>query len=574
MIEDPLLGRRLANYRLERVIGRGGMAQVYYGWDIKLDRPVAVKVVDARYRTNPAYAERFVREARALATWRHEHITQIYFADDQDGLYYYAMEFVDGQDLSQLLEQYQAQGDMMPEADILRIGRAVAAALDYAHGRSIVHRDVKPSNVLLDVGGRVLLSDFGLAMDVSQGSLGEVFGSPHYMAPEQARHSAAAVPQSDLYSLGVMLYELLTGRLPFDDPAPAALALRHITDPPPPPRAINPLLNEATEAVLLRALHKLPQERYPSGAALIQAFDEALGPLSENAESAVTGPDGSVVFPAGRFTRRTTVAERLAQRPGSLPPARPGRRGRTPPGPLIWLPWGIGLLLIAGVSLLAYTLLPGRPDRSEPVASRPAVPAAAARPTAGDNPLPQPEAFLATRPPPNVAETATPSREPSPTATATATASVTATEERPVVVVSPTILYPDGHLVRLIYHNRGFYLLNLGDRVIDVRRLGFEALNAEGVPTRYRFYGQAWAEFYPFVQRQHCNALELFGGTPTPPAGCNHFSATMAALQRNNQAVFWLSHGTETQFRVLWEEGEIGRCQIDTQRCDVYLPPG
>jgi len=159
---------------------------------------------------------------------------------------------------------------------VLRIGKAVAEALDYAHRKGVVHRDVKPSNILVGRDGRVVLTDFGLALDVEQGSLGEVFGSSRYIAPEQARRSSGAVPQSDLYSLGVVLYEMLTGSAPFDDPSPTAVALQHVTLAPPPPRSINPKLNAETEAVLLKALSKSPKDRYKTGGELIAALERAL----------------------------------------------------------------------------------------------------------------------------------------------------------------------------------------------------------------------------------------------------------------------------------------------------------
>jgi serine/threonine protein kinase len=276
MIEDSLIGRQLANFRIDRLIGRGGMAQVYYGWDVKLERPVAIKVIDARYRDDPSYAKRFVREAQAVATWRHENIVQIYYADDQDGLYYFAMEYIEGLSLGVLLLAYATEGELMPHEDVLRIGRAVASALDFAHQKGVIHRDVKPANVLVAGDGRVVLTDFGLAMDVRQGSLGEVFGSSHYIAPEQARRSADAVPQSDLYALGVILYEMLTGTVPFDDPSPTSVAVQHLTLPPPPPTEANPNLSQETEAVLLKALSKSHEKRYQTGAALIDALGEAL----------------------------------------------------------------------------------------------------------------------------------------------------------------------------------------------------------------------------------------------------------------------------------------------------------
>src|SRR5713226_2212174 len=260
--DDPLIGRRLASFRIERVLGRGGMATVYYGWDVKLDRPVAIKVIDARYQDDPAYAVRFVNEAKSIATWHHANIIQVYSADDAQGLYYFVMEYVSGQDLGALLDEQRRAGELLPLPEVMRIGRAIANGLDYAHERGVIHRDVKPSNVMVAEDGRVVVMDFGLAMNVAQGTLGTVFGSPQYFAPEQARSSADVVPQSDLYSLGVILYEMLTGRLPFDDLAPLALARQHMEQAPPPPRQFNPLLNAGVEEVLLKALRKTPQDRF------------------------------------------------------------------------------------------------------------------------------------------------------------------------------------------------------------------------------------------------------------------------------------------------------------------------
>src|SRR5574341_861332 len=302
MTNDPLIGRQLANFRVECVIGRGGMAQVYYGWDVRLKRPVAIKVLDARFRGNPSYAQRFVREAQAVATWRHENILQVYYADEEEGLYYFVMEYIDGLDLGTLMSQYLAKGELLPHADLLRIGRAVASALDYAHQKGVVHRDVKPSNVMVARDGRVVLSDFGLALDVEQGSMGEVFGTAHYIAPEQARRSSDAIPQSDLYSLGVILYEILTGTVPFDDPSPTSVAIQHITLRPPSPREINPDLSVEVEAVVLKALSKSPQERYQAGSDLIAALESALQvsrPAAVQRRSLPPPPAG-MRFPADR----------------------------------------------------------------------------------------------------------------------------------------------------------------------------------------------------------------------------------------------------------------------------------
>jgi serine/threonine protein kinase len=306
MRDDPLIGRRIGNYSIERLLGRGGMASVYYGWDIKLARPVAVKVIDVRAGESQAYAERFVREARAVATWRHENIIQVYYADEQDGLYYYAMEYIDGLDLGELLAQYAADGELMADEDVLLVARAVAQALDYAHQQGVIHRDVKPSNVMVTREGRVVLTDFGLAMDAYQGSMGQVFGTAQYISPEQARSSAQAVPQSDLYAFGVMLYEMLTGARPFDDPSAAVVALQHITEPPRPPRELNPRLSDAVQDVLLKALSKSPQERYQSAAALVGALEAALEPAQEPSSPERTYPE------AGPAPSHLSIAEKLS----------------------------------------------------------------------------------------------------------------------------------------------------------------------------------------------------------------------------------------------------------------------
>ena len=192
-MEDTLVGQQLGGYLLDRVIGRGGMSMVYYAWDLGLQRAAAVKVIDTRYRQNPMYAQRFVQEARAIATWRHDNILQVYYAGQEEDLYYFAMEYIGGPDLKKVMGKYVDAGELMPIADLLRIGRVVADALDYAHERQVIHRDIKPANIMIDRDGRVVLADFGLALDTQQGSLGETFGSPHYIAPEQARNSAKAV---------------------------------------------------------------------------------------------------------------------------------------------------------------------------------------------------------------------------------------------------------------------------------------------------------------------------------------------------------------------------------------------
>ncbi len=456
MAGDPLIGRQLANFRIERLLGQGGMAQVYFGHDVKLQRPVAIKVIDARYRGDVAYAERFVREARTIALWRHENIVQVYYADEQDGLYYYAMEYISGPDLAQLIAEYTSAGELMPHEDVLRIGHAVAAALDYAHAQGIIHRDIKPSNVMVASDGRVVLTDFGLALDVAQGTVGEVFGTPHYIAPEQARRSSDAVPQSDIYAWGVVLYEMLTGAVPFDDPSPTSLALQHLTTPPPPPRQINPALNKETEAVLLKALSKSPADRYQTGSALMVALERGLrAPQAASTPVEMPPPPVEVQGRLLSLSRRP-IADRVARyvsethTPPAYPePIVPATRHAVPleivpPPPAHkkrhWRGWIAGGMLIgiAAVVLLLFALPDGDDDSGARVGVLPIASATAEAATLTETP----EAIIAEITSP--APTGTPTAAPRPTDTTTAvptltfTSLPTATTNMPTATLSRT----------------------------------------------------------------------------------------------------------------------------------------
>jgi serine/threonine protein kinase len=288
MAHDPLIGRKLGDYTILRLLGRGGMSRVYVGYDENLDRYAAVKVIsgDASTMDEAEYARRFQAEARAIARLRHPNIVGIYQFGRSRGIYYMAQVLLEGADLRALLRGYAERNLRMPPAEIVRVVRDVADALDYAHEQGVIHRDVKPSNIMLERRtGRAILMDFGLALSVPEGTLGDTFGSAHYIAPEQAISSARAVPQSDLYSLGVVVYEMATGTVPFDDPSVMNVALKHLNEPPPPPSLHNPDLPSAVEQVILRALEKDPARRFRTGAAfadaLARAFADAPARLSQ-----------------------------------------------------------------------------------------------------------------------------------------------------------------------------------------------------------------------------------------------------------------------------------------------------
>jgi serine/threonine-protein kinase len=276
--QDPFIGARLGSYDIIEAIGEGGMARIYKGYHAELNRYTAIKVINWGLQEDPEYTERFRREAQAIAILRHPNIVQIFDFGKHSSGYFMVMEFIDGTDLAALLRDYREQQNLLPPAQIIHLVKDVAAALDYTHSRGVVHRDIKPSNVMLTQEGQAILTDFGLVMLPafrSQHTLGNTFGTPHYIAPEQAISSAAASPASDIYALGVILYEMTAGQLPFDDESPLSVALKHVSDAPPPPLSFNPNLPPPVEAVILRALAKEPTDRFATAGDLATALEMA-----------------------------------------------------------------------------------------------------------------------------------------------------------------------------------------------------------------------------------------------------------------------------------------------------------
>lgn len=275
---DPLIGKRLGDYSIESILGTGGMARVYRGYDDNLDRYAAIKVIEPQLIASAEedeYRERFLREARAIARLNHNRIVSVYQFNQVGNLYYIAMEYIEGHNLRDVLKGYLKQGRVVPTDELLQVLRDIADALDYAHKQSIIHRDIKPSNIIITPEGNAVLTDFGLALNAVEGTIGNTFGSVHYIAPEQAISSAQAVPASDQYSLGIVAYELLTGRVPFDDASAMSVALKHISDPPPPPTEINPNIPVEVEQVLIKVLDKEPTRRYESAREFVRNLELA-----------------------------------------------------------------------------------------------------------------------------------------------------------------------------------------------------------------------------------------------------------------------------------------------------------
>ena len=277
--DDPLVGQQLGDYTLLRVLATGGIARVYEAEDVRLGRPAAVKVLEPeKLEHDASLKQRFEREARAIAALEHPNIIHIYQYGEHGDIYFLAMKLIRGRDLAQEIKTLRAAGQRLPVERLLGILAQVAAALDHAHARGVIHRDVKPSNILLDYEDKATLTDFGLVMNLSiETTMGTAFGTPRYISPEQAISSNRAVPQSDIYSLGVILYEGLTGETPFTGDTPMAIAMNHVTQPPRPPRTLNPDIPPAVETELLRALDKEPARRHANASAFIAAIYQSFG---------------------------------------------------------------------------------------------------------------------------------------------------------------------------------------------------------------------------------------------------------------------------------------------------------
>jgi eukaryotic-like serine/threonine-protein kinase len=259
-------------YRVLNRLGSGGMADVYCAEDTQLGRRVALKLLYRRFAEDEEFVERFRREASSAAGLQHPNIVGVFDRGEWDGTYYIAMEFLDGHTLKQLVREHGA----MPPDLANDITVQVLRAARFAHKRGVVHRDIKPHNVILDDEGRAKVTDFGIARagasDMTE--TGSIMGTAQYLSPEQAQGQPVS-PRSDLYSIGVMLYELLTGQVPFDAESPVTIALKHVSETPAPPSQLNPAVPPALDAVVMRALEKDPARRFADADAFIDALQSA-----------------------------------------------------------------------------------------------------------------------------------------------------------------------------------------------------------------------------------------------------------------------------------------------------------
>ncbi len=319
-----MIGRLISGrYRLIAPLGEGGMATIWRAVDEQLDREVAVKILRPQFSSDPGFAARFKQEARSAGGLSHPNIVSVYDygTDGADGEQYIVMELVDGRDLSTILRD---RGSLSVD-DSVRIAIGVASALEVAHRKGIVHRDVKPGNILITDGGDVKVTDFGIARAVAEASMtvtGTTLGSVHYFSPEQARGDEVT-GASDVYSLGIVLFEMLTGRRPFEADTAAAVALKRLNEDAPTPTAIGKPQPAGLEAIVMRALAREPADRFPDAGAMA----EALRAWRRNPDVVPAGVAAAAVVAAtpaaGEPTvyvppRVTTPADRAPVAPTSL----------------------------------------------------------------------------------------------------------------------------------------------------------------------------------------------------------------------------------------------------------------
>lgn len=330
-------GQMLGPYRIINQVGQGGMATVYKAYQPSMDRNVAIKVLPSRLAESQEFIQRFQQEARIIAKLEHPHILPVFDYGESDGVTYFIMRYLDAGTLADRMEK----GRPLPLNEIDHLFTQLAEALSYAHGFGIIHRDLKPSNALIDSQGNLFLTDFGIAKLLENASprltqTDAIMGTPAYISPEQAQ-SSKVDQRSDIYSLGIILYEMVTGRVPFVAETPLAVLLKHVGDRLPPPSSIKPDVPEAIEQVVLKSLAKHPGDRYSTVAEFLAAWKDAYAEARSAPRSAATHnvPSTSPVVPPASPLRTPAPASRPASSSGA------------------WATWAAGCLVaLCGLAVL------------------------------------------------------------------------------------------------------------------------------------------------------------------------------------------------------------------------------
>jgi serine/threonine protein kinase len=341
---DYQVGQAIGRYQIVQLLGKGGMATVYKALDTRLERYVAIKMLHA-IEEDETFLIRFEREAKALAHLSHPHIVKVLDYGDENGSPYLIMEYIGGGTLKDRM------GQPIPWQQASQILLPITQALDYAHNQNIIHRDVKPANILITEYDQPMLSDFGIAKTIGQQThtdltgTGFGIGTPHYMAPEQG-FGKKLDGRADIYSLGVVMYEMITGRLPFDADTPMAVVLMHATETPPLPHEVFPGIPEPVENVILRAMAKIPEDRFPSMATMGAALEN----LSRGVMPVVS------IAPPVKVSQQVLPATQVVMPEKSIEKAKKPTRSRSVGR---WLLTFFGILIAALVTATLIISLAG-----------------------------------------------------------------------------------------------------------------------------------------------------------------------------------------------------------------------
>ena len=591
---DTLIGKQLNNFRIDRLLGRGGMAQVYYGMDLGLNRPVAIKVIDERWREDAQFTARFISEAQTIATWRHDNIIQVYYAANEADLYYFVMEYIDGDDLTDYMLIGHTNGESIPYEKVISILRATASGLDYAHSKGVIHRDVKPSNIMLGKDDRVVLMDFGLALDIQKGTIGDSFGTPHYIAPEQARDASTATAQSDQYALGVIAYEMLAGQVPFDNPSAMNVALMHMTDDPPKPSTLNPNLTPDVENVLLKVLSKQPNQRFPSCQAFVETLEHAIAGRPTLIDDVSPAQINKILISPPTVNQTETLIDNdklysihTAQRPANAAPNdNKSRLPLTLVAVVAILIAIIGILAVIGggdtppedvasptavaqvLDITTETPIPNdQPSTASDLATNTSIPASdlpenTALPTTI-------EVTTNTSIPPTANNLATDTSIPPTNTVLPPIATHIITEIPPASV--PTLAFPNGSPIVLYYNENSFYIWNPTSDRVRSGNFKFEALDSNGNTLPNVFDGTSWTQFYSYLDGGNCVAIEVTTGGHLKPAECGNYNSVVNTTSASD-LVFWGGQTLISGFRVSWQDQEVARCDAVAGVCSFNIP--
>jgi len=614
--KQNMVGKQLGDYLIKDKLATGGMSYIFIGEDVSLGRRAAVKVLTPDItEDDESLPDRFKREARAVAQLEHDNIIPIYQFGELEGVYFLAMRFIDGHDFADEINDAKREGKLMDVKRAIDVLTQVASALDYAHANGIVHRDIKPSNILIDNNsGKAILTDFGLVLWSSvDKTLGTAFGTPRYISPEQATDSQAAVAQSDIYSLAVILYEIVTGKMLFTGQSPMEMAISHITEKPVPPRTHNPKVPIQVEREILRALDKEPINRHHSATEFIDAIKKAYrktGTISKTNPKKLNEEDQKRIEKAVSSTKPVsplldswddiptkpqTPTTNTESRIRSVKPRteidqqsqEDQRRSRL----MVFggiavavLVLGILSVLLAGGGFGAPPLPTVAP--TEPTDDTQAVIADVTdeveptdEPTATDEPTEEPTATEEEpTDEPTDEPTATeeePTDEPTNTPTITVTPSITPTPtDEPTATPYPILdELPDGVPVRFIYDMTMIAIRNNSSNAIvlnDMRLSGIED-DGEG-----EFDGSQAVS----VALLPGECVVIRSERLPVPAEWECFNERTSVLLQTPVRFWFADSSDDTDFRVFWRSNEIKTCdtvgravgRVDTIACDIEWP--